>query len=94
MIDLAVHRSETHFARSMRTASRAYKEILVKTGGPSGVSVEEDAILRNTATTNKEVFEWFKWDSIGAACDPQCGGCRCGRCPPGGKEMTLGEEKD
>ena len=95
VIDLAVHRSETHFARSMRTASRAYKEILVEPEGPSEVLVEgEDAILRNTATTNKEVFEWFKWDSVGAACDPQCGGCRCGRCPPGGKEMTLGEERD
>lgn len=28
-VDLAVHTSETHFARSMRTASRTYKEILV-----------------------------------------------------------------
>lgn len=25
MVDLAVHRSETHFARSMRTASRVYR---------------------------------------------------------------------
>ncbi|CAL9701094.1 unnamed protein product [Knipowitschia caucasica] len=38
--------------------------------------------------------EWFKWDSVGAACDPRCGGCKCGRCPPGGKEMTLGEERE
>lgn len=95
VIDLAVHRSETHFCRSMRTASKVYKEICVKSEGPSEVSVEkEDAILRNTATTNKEVLEWFKWDSIGAACDPQCGSCRCGRCPLGGKEMTLGEERE
>ena len=95
VVDLAAHRSETHFARSMRTASRAYKEVLVKSGGPYKAPEEGESILpRNTATTNKELLEWFKWDSIGAACDPQCGGCRCGRCPPGGKEMTLGEERD
>lgn len=28
-VDLAVHRSDTHYARSMRTASKAYREILV-----------------------------------------------------------------
>lgn len=94
-VDLAVHRSDTHFARSMRTASRAYKEILVDPAGPSEAQVEDgETIIRSAATTNKEVFEWFKWDSVGAACDPQCGGCKCGRCPPGGKEMTLGEERD
>ncbi len=25
---------------------------------------------------------------------PKCGGCRCGNCQPGGKEMTLAEEKE
>lgn len=95
VVDLAVHRSGTHFARSLRTASRAYREILVDPAGPSEAQVENgETILRSTATTSKELFEWFKWDSVGAACDPQCGGCKCGRCPPGGKEMTLGEERD
>jgi len=94
-VDLAVHRSDTHFARSMRTASRAYREILVDLAGLSEAQVENgETIIRSAAATNKEVFEWFKWDSVGAACDPQCGGCKCGRCPPGGKEMTLGEERD
>lgn len=37
VIDLAVDRSETLFARSMSTASRAYKEILVETEGPGEV---------------------------------------------------------
>lgn len=94
-VDLAVHRSETHFARSMRTASRAYREILVNPAGPSEAQVENGGIItRSAATTNKEVLEWFRWDSVGAACDPKCGGCKCGRCPPGGKEMTLGDERD
>ena len=94
-VDLAVHRSDTHFARSMRTASRANREILVDPARPSKAQVKNgETITQTAATTNKEVLEWFKWDSIGAACDPQCGGCKCGRCPPGGKEMTLGEERD
>ncbi len=25
---------------------------------------------------------------------PKCGGCRCGNCQPGGKQMTLAEEKE
>lgn len=93
-VDLAVHRSETHFARSMRTASRAYREILVDLGPCEAMVENGETITRSTATTNKEVFEWFKWDSVGAAYVPQCGGCKCGRCPPGSKEMTLGEEKE
>lgn len=94
-VDLAVHRSDTHFARSMRTASRVYREIFVDPAVPGEAQVKNgETIIRSAATTNKEMFEWFKWDSIGAACDPQCGGCKCGRCPPGGKEMTLGEERE
>lgn len=47
-----------------------------------------------TATTNREFLEWWRWDSIGAACEPKCGACRCGNCQPGGKEMTLAEERE
>lgn len=39
-------------------------------------------------------MEWWKWDSIGAACEPRCGGCRCGNCQPGGKEITISEERE
>lgn len=92
---LAAHRSETHFARSIRIALRVYIEILVDPAGPSDTHVENrETITQSTVTTNKEVFEWFKWDSICAARHSQCGGCKSGRCPPGGKEMTLGKERD
>lgn len=96
VVDLMLHQSETHFARSMRTSSRVYKEVLVDT---IDLSEEhpmrmEEVTLSSTTATNKEVFEWFKWDSIGAARDPKCGSCKCSKCPPGGKEMTLGEERD
>lgn len=87
-VDLTFYQSETHFARTMRTSSRLYQEILAPT--------EElpPTAFSNTAVTNKEVFEWFKWDSIGAACSPKCGSCKCGKCSPGGQEMTLGEERE
>lgn len=94
-VDLVVDRSETHFACSMRSASKAYKEVLVDpTELAKAKVVNGKTILRSTAVTNKEIFDWFKLDSVGAACYPQCGGCKCGRCPPGGKEMTLGEERE
>ena len=85
---LAVYRSETHLARTLRSAVMVYKKTIIPQ------EEKGNAIVRSTAATNKEVFEWFRWDSIGAACSPQCGGCKCGRCPPGGKEMTLKEEQD
>ena len=96
MVDLTLHQSETHFARSMRTSSRVYKEVLVDTIDLSDEDPTrlEKVTLSSTTATNKEVFEWFKWDSIGAACDPKCGSCKCSKCPPGGKEMTLGEERE
>lgn len=92
VVDFTLHQSDTHFARSMRTSSRAYKEVLVET--KEDQMRMEEVILSSTTATSQEMFEWFKWDSIGAACDPKCGSCKCGKCPPGGKEMTLGEERD
>ncbi|XP_062390786.1 uncharacterized protein LOC134078694 [Sardina pilchardus] len=95
VVDLTLHQSETHFARSMRTSSRMYKEVVVATEDLSDDPTRmEKVTLSSTTATSKEVFEWFKWDSIGAACDPKCGSCKCSKCPPGGKEMTLGEERD
>ncbi|XP_065152486.1 uncharacterized protein [Paramisgurnus dabryanus] len=94
VVDLTLHQSDTHFARSMRTSSRVYKEVLVDAKNLSEVPTRMEKVTSNTTATNKEVFEWFRWDSIGAACDPKCGSCKCSKCPPGGKEMTLGEERD
>ena len=91
-IDLsAMNHSGTHFARSMRTVSTAYREVLEEA---SGLTEVEGVTLHSTAATNKGALEWFEWDSIGAACEPRCGGCKCGKCSPGGKEMTLGEEEE
>lgn len=77
------HQSRTHFARSMRTAAVMYKEHVCSSSTIKHFS---------SAATTRDFLEWWKWDSIGAACTPKCGGCRCGNCQPGGKEMTLAEE--
>ena len=45
-------------------------------------------------TNVKGLVQWFKYDQIGAACIPRCGSCKCGDCTPGGKFMTLKEEKE
>lgn len=84
-VDLAAHTSKTHFARSMRATAVKYQELC----DTNGISAE----TRSTVA-NKEFLNWWKWDSIGAACEPKCGGCRCGNCQPGGKEMTLSEERE
>ena len=38
--------------------------------------------------------DFFDTESLGVQCSPKCGGCRCGRCPPGGKDFTLKEERE
>ncbi|XP_055768950.1 uncharacterized protein LOC129844827 [Salvelinus fontinalis] len=82
-VDIAAHRSETHFARSMKATAVKYQEIAkLFTAETKGT------------VAHREFLDWWKWDSIGAACDPKCGGCRCGNCQPGGKEMTLSEERE
>ncbi|KAI3359231.1 hypothetical protein L3Q82_002750 [Scortum barcoo] len=82
-VEMATHTSETHFARSMRATAVKYQEL----------TKEFKAETRTTAA-DREFIDWWKWDSIGAACEPKCGGCRCGNCQPGGKEMTLSEERE
>ena len=95
-INVAAHESETHFARSMRTAAVKYEEIPAE--GPfitESIRLDDTMVeAKYTAASHREFLEWWKWDSIGAACDPKCGGCRCGNCQPGGKEMTLAEERE
>lgn len=93
---MAAHKSKTHFARSMRTAAVKYEEIPAELPFTRKTIHPQDTIAeaKHTASTQKDFLEWWRWDSIGAACDPKCGGCRCGNCQPGGKEMTLAEERE
>jgi hypothetical protein len=38
--------------------------------------------------------EFHSIESLGVTCYPKCGGCRCGKCHTGGKDMSLVEEKE
>lgn len=86
-VKITAHGSRTHFARSMRTAAVAYQEFRSK------CPVHPPQLTKAvTLAANRDFIDWWRWDSIGAACEPRCGGCRCGNCQPGGKEMTISEE--
>ncbi|XP_039456743.1 uncharacterized protein LOC120433854 [Oreochromis aureus] len=95
-LTVSAHMSKTHFARSMRAAAVKYEELIGEASDQSskGKHVPAKFQRSSTSTTSREFLEWWKWDSIGAACEPKCGGCRCGNCQPGGKEMTLAEERE
>lgn len=85
VVGMALHNSETHFARSMRVTAVKYQEI---------AKMQESRAQTKATVIGREFLDWWKWDSIGAACEPMCGGCRCGNCQPGGKDMTLSEERE
>ncbi len=85
VVDMALHNSETHFARSMRTTAVKYQEI---------AEMQEFKAETKSTVAGREFLDWWKWDSIGAACKSMCGGCRCSNCQPGGKDMTLSEERE
>ena len=42
----------------------------------------------------EELDIFFDVDSLGTSCVPKCGGCHCGKCAPGCKNMTLQEERE
>ncbi|XP_061896161.1 uncharacterized protein LOC133645296 [Entelurus aequoreus] len=92
-VEVAAYESRTHFARSMRTAAVRYQEITVPASEPGRLQ-QDDVAHATTSASNREFLDWWHWDSIGAACEPKCGSCRCGNCPPGGKDMTLAEERE
>lgn len=67
--------------------------------GPTHLPQNQQALVANQpqpiicTATQSNFPDWWKWDSIGAGCIPRCGGCHCGNCQPGGKEMNLAEER-
>lgn len=40
------------------------------------------------------VEDFYELEQLGIQCVPQCGSCKCGQCHPGGKNMTLKEERE
>ena len=43
---------------------------------------------------DSQIDQFHSIESLGVNCTPKCGGCRCGKCNTGGKDMTLLEEKE
>ena len=41
-----------------------------------------------------KVEDFYENEAMGVSCNPRCGGCKCGRCPVGGKSYTLKEERE
>ncbi|XP_060762855.1 uncharacterized protein LOC132872219 [Neoarius graeffei] len=85
VMDMAPHNSETRFARSLRSTAVKYQEI---------AEMQEFKAETKGTVAGRMFLDWWKWDSIGAACEPMCGGCWCSNCQPGGKDMTLSEERE
>ena len=50
-----------------------------------------DVAYTNLAKTDREILDYF---NIGAECSLMCGGCLCGRCPLGAKQMSLKDERE
>lgn len=69
---VSAHMSKTHFARSMRAAAARYEEIPSNAQRQLVVMEQAEA---STSTSKRDFLEWWRWDSIGAACEPKCGGC-------------------
>ena len=40
------------------------------------------------------VEDFYIMENLGVECTPKCGSCRCGRCHPGGKNMSLKDERE
>ena len=42
----------------------------------------------------RRVESFFEIEGLGVMCEPRCGGCKCGTCQLGGKNMSLKEEAE
>ena len=40
------------------------------------------------------IEQFFEVEGLGVTCEPKCGSCKCGRCHPGGKGMSLKDERE
>ena len=50
------------------------------------------AVVMHVAGVSEKSF--FEIEGLGVACNPRCGSCKCGTCHPGGKNMSLQEERE
>ena len=65
-------------------------------GSHPDISEETKKLVKHAVVLRIEMTleNFHSIESLGVACNPSCGGCRCGKCHTGGKNMTLEEEKE
>lgn len=56
--------------------------------------VVSQARVNHVRTVDKVIDRFMEVESLGVACTPKCGSCRCEKSPPGGKDLTLKEERE
>ena len=54
----------------------------------------KEAEYTTAARTDREFLDYFKEEAIGVECVPKCGGCKCGKCPTGAKQMSIKDEEE
>lgn len=81
-LTVSAHMSKMHFAQSMRAATVKYEELTSRV--PEQPLANSQATIQlqesSTAAVSLDFLKWWRWDSIGAACEPKCGSCCCGNC--------------
>ena len=63
----------------------------------SGTQIQESCSMIKHATImhiQESMNRFYGSESIGTTCQPRCGRCGCGKCHPGGKDMTLKDEEE
>ena len=40
------------------------------------------------------IEQFFEIEGLGVKCEPRCGSCKCGKCHPGGQDMSLKDAKE
>ena len=53
-----------------------------------------EATYTTPAMSEKKLLDYFLEENIGVECRPRCGGCRCGKCATGAKQMSIKDEKE
>ena len=63
--------------------------------GGSHPKIQENTVkVVQHAHVNLSMTSFVDLEKIGIECKPRCGSCRCGKCHPGGLNMTLQEEEE
>ena len=53
--------------------------------------IRHGTVMHTVGTVERNFFEI---EALGVFCTPKCGSCACGSCHPGGKNMSLKEERE